>query len=64
MANDGYRYVRQYRVTNGSVRWALYERQAVRARRVGTAHTALAYLQFLRISGELLARSLRYYESL
>lgn len=46
---DGYRYVRQY-VTpaRGPIeRWALYEKQGGRARRVGTATSEREYRAFL-----------------
>ena len=48
MKPDGYRYVRRYNTRKG-FRWALWERQAGRARRVGTALTWQDYYRFLRI---------------
>ena len=57
---EGHRYVRSYRVSGYVQRWALYETQHGKARRVGTARTALAYLTFLRITGDLLVRCLRH----
>ena len=44
---NGYRYVRGYRVKDGSERYALWERQNGRARRIGTALSKGEYLRFL-----------------
>ena len=54
---EGYRYVRQYNTAKGQ-RWALYEVQNERARRTGTAVTRREYLVFLRLSEDLIKRSL------
>lgn len=56
MRPDGHRYVRSYRVTGDALRWALWERQGGRNRRVGTATTAEGYLRFLGFEGDEFAR--------
>lgn len=43
---EGYRYVRAYRIY-GVWRWALWERQQGKMRRVGTAHTEQDCRRFL-----------------
>src|SRR4029077_3910250 len=45
---DGYRYVREYRLRNGTRHWALYEVQQGKAKRTGTAVTVEGYLRYLR----------------
>lgn len=46
---EGYRYVRAYRIY-GVERWALWERQNGKMRRVGTAHTEQDYRRFLGLA--------------
>lgn len=48
MRDDGYRYVRQYEVQQGS-RWALWQCENGRYRRVGTATSVMGYRLFLRL---------------
>lgn len=54
---EGYRYVRGYRVKDGSGRWALWERQRGRARRVGTTLTRRGYMEFLGLPSDMIDRS-------
>jgi hypothetical protein len=58
--DDGYRYVRGYRV-RGAARWALWERVNGKMRRVGTAYSAEAYLTFLRLLPEDFAATLAFH---
>lgn len=47
---EGYRYVRSYRVRGDEWRWALWERLNGKMRRVGTAHTEQDYRRFLGLA--------------
>lgn len=53
-ADDGFRYVRGYRVNpaKSTKRWALWERRDGRMRRVGTAVTEEVYRDFLFERGD------------
>jgi len=52
---EGYRYVREYS-TKAGLRFALWERQNGRMRRVGTAKSEEEYLRFLHFTEDQIAR--------
>lgn len=50
--DEGFRYVRSYRLTGRRTHWALWERRDGRMRRVGTARDESTYRDFLFERGE------------